>query len=213
MSINNSEQAEIIIKRLEEAYSDARTALKYKDPLQMLVATILSAQCTDVKVNQVTERLFKKYRTLEDYASADAAEFEQDIKSTGFFRSKTKSIIGATKLIKESFGGEVPKTMDELLMLPGVARKTANIVLYNAYGVIEGIAVDTHVRRLSQRLELSNSSDPVEIEKYLMKLVPKAKWGKITNLLIDHGRALCMARKPKCQQCFLNDICPSAFNV
>lgn len=213
MSTKSSRKTESIIKRLEETYSDAHTALKFRDPLQMLVATILSAQCTDVKVNQVTGRLFKKYHTLEDYAGADITEFEQDIKSTGFFRNKTKNITTAARMIKERFGGEVPNTMDELLTLPGVARKTANIVLYNAYGIIEGIAVDTHVRRLSQRLGLSCSSDPNKIEQDLMKLVPRKKWGRISNLLIDHGRVVCMARKPKCQPCFLKDICPSAFNV
>jgi len=174
---------------------------------------MLSAQCTDVKVNQVTERLFKKYRTLDDYAQADAAEFEKDIKSTGFFRSKTKSIIATARMIKEEFNGKVPDTMEELLKLPGVARKTANIVLYNAYGKNEGIAVDTHVRRLSQRLGLSKNNDPNKIEQDLIKLVPRQKWGRITNLLIAHGRAVCISRKPKCQTCFLNDYCPSSFKV
>jgi len=206
-------KTESIIKRLEETYPDAYTALKFKDPIQMLVATILSAQCTDVKVNQVTGRLFKKYYTLEDYANADTAGFELDIKPTGFFRSKTRSIISAARLIKERFGGKVPNTMAELITLPGVARKTANIVLYNAYGITEGIAVDTHVRRLSQRLGLTKNNDPNKIEQDLMKLVPRKKWGRISNLLIDHGRAVCMARKPKCQLCFLKDICPSVFKV
>jgi len=203
----------IIIERLEKAYPETHTALSFRNPLQMLVATMLSAQCTDVKVNQVTERLFKKYRTLDDYAQADAAEFEKDIKSTGFFRSKTKSIIATARMIKEEFNGKVPDTMEELLKLPGVARKTANIVLYNAYGKNEGIAVDTHVRRLSQRLGLSKNNDPNKIEQDLIKLVPRQKWGRITNLLIDHGRAVCISRKPKCQTCFLNDYCPSSFKV
>ncbi|MEE8204864.1 MAG: endonuclease III [Dehalococcoidales bacterium] len=202
-----------VIKRLKERYPQARIALEYTNPLELLVATILSAQCTDVRVNQVTAALFKKYRTAEDYAAADITQFEQDIRPAGFYRNKAKNIVSAAALIVAKYGGQVPRTMAELTTLPGVARKTANIVLFNAYGVIDGIAVDTHVRRLSQRLGLSEHSDPVKIEQDLMQQVPKKKWGKFSYLLIDHGRAVCTARKPKCDACLLNDICPAAFNV
>ncbi|MES0278124.1 MAG: endonuclease III, partial [Dehalococcoidales bacterium] len=177
----------------------------------LLVATILSAQATDVGVNKVTPGLFRKYRTTADYANADREQFEQEIRSTGFYRNKAKNIINAARILLDNFGGQVPRTMTELVTLPGVARKTANIVLYNAYGVIDGIAVDTHVGRLAQRLGLSAYKDPVKIERDLMKQVPRRKWGRFSYLLIDHGRAVCMARKPKCDICLLNDICPSAF--
>ncbi len=200
-----------VIKRLEKEYPGASIALKHANPLELLVATILSAQATDVGVNKVTPGLFRKYRTAADYAGADREQFEQEIRSTGFYRNKAKNIINAARMLLDNFGGQVPRTMTELVTLPGVARKTANIVLYNAYGVIDGIAVDTHVGRLAQRLGLSAYKDPVKIERDLMKQVPRQKWGRFSNLLIDHGRAVCTARKPKCDTCLLNDICPAAF--
>ena len=206
-------EAAEVIKRLKKAYPEARIALKYGSPMELLVATILSAQATDVKVNEVTAKLFKNYRGVNDYADADPGEFEQDIRQTGFYRNKAKNIIRSAGIIRESFGGQVPRTMAELVTLPGVARKTANIVLYNAYGVVDGIAVDTHVGRLSQRLGLSTNKDPVKIEKDLMKQIPQKEWGGFSYLLIDHGRAICTAIRPKCGDCLLNDICPSAFRV
>jgi endonuclease-3 len=199
-----------IIRRLSVAYPNAKIALKYSNPLELLVAVILSAQCTDQVVNRITAPLFKKYTSVEDYASVEVAEFETDIKSAGFYRNKAKNIIATANLIKEKFGGKVPSTMAELITLPGVARKTANIVLYNAYGITDGIAVDTHVARLSQRLGLSANKDPVKIEKDLMQIIPQKIWGSFSYLLIEHGRAVCIARKPKCKICTLNDICPSA---
>jgi endonuclease-3 len=200
-----------VIKRLEKEYPGASIALKHSSPLELLVATILSAQATDVGVNKVTPGLFEKYRVVADYAGADQGQFEREIRSTGFYRNKAKNIINTARMLVDDFGGQVPRTMAELVTLPGVARKTANIVLYNAYGVIDGIAVDTHVGRLSQRLGLSAQKDPVKIERDLMKQVPRQKWGRFSYLLIDHGRAVCTARKPKCDICLLNDICPSAF--
>jgi len=203
-----------IIELLEKEYpTRAKTALHYSSPLEILVATILSAQCTDKRVNMVTKSLFKKYKTAEDYANADLAELEQDIKSTGFYRNKAKNIKNAGQMLVEKFDSQVPNTMEEILELPGVARKTANIVLSNAYGVIEGIAVDTHVRRLSKRLGLTENKNPDKIERDLMQNVPKSHWKRITDLLIFHGRNVCMARKPKCDSCVLNKLCPSAFKV
>jgi len=202
-----------IIELLEKEYPEAKTALHYSSPLEILVATILSAQCTDKRVNIVTKSLFKKYKTAEDYAKADLAELEQDIRSTGFYRNKAKNIKNAGRMLVEKFNSQVPRTMSELIELPGVARKTANIVLSNAYGIIEGIAVDTHVRRLSKRLGLTENKNPNKIEADLMLIVPKSHWKRINNLLIFHGRNVCMARKPKCNICSLNKICPSAFNV
>ena len=211
--VKGKAQAAEVIKRLEKVYPYAQIALGYTNPLELLVATILSAQATDVGVNKVTPSLFKKYRTVADYAAADPAQFEQDIHSTGFFRNKTRNIMGAATMIMEKFNGQVPRTMEELITLPGVARKTANIVLFNAYGVTDGIAVDTHVGRLSQRMGLSANKDPEKIEQDLMKQVPKEKWGRFSYLLIEHGRAVCAARKAKCAICLLKDICPSAFKV
>lgn len=200
-----------IIRRLEEEYPDARIALNYSNPLELLIATILSAQCTDKTVNRVTANLFPKYKTTDDYAGASQECFEQEIRSAGFYRNKAKNIINTAKKIKADYASSVPQTMEELITLPGVARKTANIVLYNAYGVIAGIAVDTHVRRVSGRLGMTQNTGPEKIEKDLMKTVPRAKWGSFPYLLIEHGRAVCTARKPKHGICILNDICPSAF--
>ena len=200
-----------IIELLEKEYPKAKTALHYTSPLEILVATILSAQCTDKRVNVVTKSLFKKYRTAEDYANADLGELEEDVRSTGFYRNKAKNIKRSGRMLVEKFDSQVPETMNELLELPGVARKTANIVLSNAYGVIEGIAVDTHVRRLSKRLGLTENKNPNKIEADLMEIVPKSHWKRITDLLIFHGRNVCMAKKPKCSLCGLNKLCPSAF--
>lgn len=202
-----------IIDLLEKQYPRAKTALHYSSPLEILIATILSAQCTDKRVNIVTKSLFKKYRTAEDYANANISELEQDIRSTGFYRNKAKNIKNAGRMMVEKFDSQVPNTMKEILELPGVARKTANIVLSNAYGVIEGIAVDTHVRRLSKRLGLTENKNPDKIEKDLMQIVAKSYWKRINNLLISHGRKICKARKPKCDSCILNKICPSAFKI
>lgn len=200
-----------IIQRLKKMYPKAHIALRFKNPWELLVAVILSAQCTDKKVNEVTPALFKKYRTLDDYVRAKPKEFEQMIRPTGFYRAKTKSILTTAKIIQEKYGGKVPRTMQEMLTLRGVARKTANVVLGNAYNVVEGIAVDTHVRRLSQRLGLSASDNPVKIEEDLMRLILKKDWFKSTYLLINHGRTICTAKDPRCDLCPLADICPSAF--
>ena len=200
-----------IIELLEKQYPNAKTALNYTNPLEILVATMLSAQTTDVTVNIVTQKLFKKYHTPEDYANADIKELEQDIHSTGFYHNKARNLQKCCQLLVEKFHSQVPKTMEELIELPGVARKTANIVLYNAYGIIAGIAVDTHVRRLSERLGLTLQKDQDKIEQELMQLTPKEKWMELTDLLIFHGRQICTAKKPQCQICVLNKICPSAF--
>jgi endonuclease-3 len=200
-----------LIELLEKEHPDARIALNYTNPLELLVATILSAQCTDERVNIVTKMLFKKYRSAEDYANADLEVLEQDIRSTGFYRNKAKNIKGCCRMLVEKFESQVPRTMEDILELPGVARKTANVVLSNAYGVVEGIAVDTHVRRLAQRLEFTVNKDPTKIELDLMKLIPKKKWMKFTDLLIFHGRRICTAKKPKCGACVVNILCPSAF--
>jgi endonuclease-3 len=200
-----------VIRLLEKEYPRAKIALNYNNPLELLVATILSAQCTDERVNKVTATLFKKYRKAKDYADADLAELEQEIRSTGFFRNKAKNVRATGQMLVDRFGSQVPKTMKEMLQLPGVARKTANIVLQNAYGVVEGIAVDTHVRRVSKRLGLTDSEDQDKIEQDLMGIVPKDKWMRITDLLIFLGRNVCVARKPKCEICVLNRVCPSAF--
>lgn len=199
------------LKRLEKVHSDAKIALNYSNPLELLIATILSAQCTDKRVNIVTKSLFKKYRTAQDYAKADLKELEEDIKSTGFYHNKARNIKKCCQMLIEKFKGEVPKTMDELLQLPGVARKTANIVLANAYGVVEGIAVDTHIRRVTKRLGLTDNENPDKIEKNLMETVPQKSWARITDLLIFHGRRICTAKHPNCAGCVLNDFCPSAF--
>ena len=200
-----------VIELLEEQFPDAKTALNYSNPLEILIATMLSAQTTDERVNIVTKNLFKKYRTPEDYANIDIKELEQDIRSTGFYHNKAKNLQNTAILLVEKFNSQVPRTMEELIELPGVARKTANIVLYNAYGVTAGIAVDTHVRRVSGRLGLTESEDPTRIEQDLMKITPKEKWMELTDLLIYHGRQVCIARKPKCEICILNKYCPCAF--
>jgi endonuclease III len=201
------------ISRLKSEYPGATTALDWADPLQMLVATILSAQTTDVRVNAVTPALFAKYPTAADYAEADPAELEEDIRPTGFFRNKAKSLRGMARALVEEHGGEVPRTMDELVALPGVGRKTANVVLGNAFGIDEGVVVDTHVRRLSNRLGFSSEQDPEKIERDLMEIVPKEDWTVFSHLLILHGRSTCKSRKPACEDCTLNDLCPSAFKV
>ena len=200
-----------VIELLEKQYSDAKTALNYTNPLEILVATIISAQCTDKRVNIITKTLFKKYKKAEDYANADLAKLEEDIRSTGFYKTKAKNIKKSCQILVEKHNSQVPRTMEALIKLPGVARKTANIVLSNAYGIIVGIAVDTHVRRLSQRLELTQNTNPNKIEADLIEIVPNAYWKPINNLLITHGRNVCMARKPKCNICILNKLCPSAF--
>jgi endonuclease-3 len=199
------------ITLLKKEYPDVKIALEYINPLQLLIATILSAQCTDKKVNEVTQKLFMKYRTLQDYVKIPQEELEKDIYSTGFYRNKAKNIKKLSEILVSNFNSVVPDTMDELLTLPGVARKTANIVLSGAFGKIEGIAVDTHVKRLSERLGLSTNTDQDKIEKDLMNLVPKNDWSVFTLLLIHHGRNICMAKKPLCKECVLNKICPSAF--
>lgn len=197
-------------KRLERTYPRAKIALKFVNPIQLLVAVILSAQATDKKVNEVTAALFKKYKTADDFAGADLKTFEKEIRQTGFYHQKAKSVIESAKIIRDKFGGEIPRTMEDMLRLRGVARKTANVVLGNAYGLVYGIAVDTHVRRLSQRIGLSIEDNPVKIEQDLMNLFPKKKWFKLTYLLIDHGRAVCTAKSRKCGICPIKDICPSA---
>jgi endonuclease-3 len=204
-------RASTIIGLLEKEYPQAKIALRYSNPVELLVATILSAQCTDERVNRVTETVFKKYRNAGDYAKADLGELELDIKPTGFFRNKAKNIKQTSQILVDRFSSQVPKTMEELMQLPGVARKTANIVLQNGYGIIGGIAVDTHVRRVSRRLGLTENEDPNKIEQDLMGIIPKDKWMRITDLLIFLGRKVCVAKKPKCAVCVLNKICPSAF--
>ena len=229
-----------VIRLLKKSYPDAKIILKYGNSWELLVAVILSAQCTDVVVNKVTEKLFATYRSLDAFVRADSKDFEQDIKSTGFYHNKAKNILAAAKLVKEKFGGLVPRTMGEMLIIPGVARKTANVVLGNAYGVVEGIAVDTHVLRLSQRLRLvdldviggknavyfrppasragleraaldyKKDADPVKIERELMAVIPKQDWFKTTYLLIDHGRAVCKAQNPNCAACILRELCPTS---
>ena len=198
-----------IIKILSKQYPSAKTALNFKTPLDMVVATILSAQCTDKRVNIVTVPLFKKYKTAKDYARAEQKVFEQEIRSTGFYRNKAKSIINMAKMLVSDFDSKVPDSMEQLVKLPGVARKTANVVLNNAFHKSEGIAVDTHVIRLSQRLGLSKNDDPVKIEQDLMKLVPRKLWAKITYYLVDHGRAICKAPRPLCPDCVIAKLCPS----
>jgi endonuclease-3 len=203
-------RAATIYRRLGKAYPGATVALRFTDPLEMVIATVLSAQSTDAMVNKVTESLFKKYRTPEDYLAAPPGELERDIHSTGFFNQKAKSIRGLARVIVEEFEGKVPETMEGLLRLPGVARKTANIVLGNAFGTVEGIAVDTHVHRLARRLGFSDEKDPDKVERDLMVLFPKSKWFRLTYLLIEHGRNVCLAKAPRCEDCVVNQLCPSS---
>jgi len=204
------ERAEKIIRLLKRAHPDAHCALNHSNAFELLVATILSAQCTDERVNIVTADLFRKYRKPEDYLKVPATELQQDIRTTGFFRNKTKSIQGACKMLVEEFGGEVPKTMEELLKLPGVARKTANVVLGVAYGIAEGIVVDTHVSRVSQRLRFTRNKDAGKIERDLMEIVPRKDWIDFAHLLIFHGRRVCKARRPLCEECVAEKLCPSS---
>ncbi len=199
-----------ILARLTRAYPDSHCSLQYRSPFELLGATILSAQCTDARVNMVTPALFARYPDAQALAEADQEELEEIIRSTGFYRSKAKSLIGMAKALVERHGGEVPSRMDELTRLPGVGRKTANVILGNAFGENEGIVVDTHVARLSQRLGLTADTDPVKIESALMRLFPRERWTLLAHLLIDHGRAICTARAPKCDVCPLADLCPSA---
>jgi endonuclease-3 len=198
------------VRLLAESYPDARCALRHSNALELLMATILSAQCTDVRVNLVTKDLFEKYRTAKDYAEADPKELEQAIRSTGFFRNKAKSIRGAAQMIVEKFGGKVPDTMEELLELPGVARKTANVVLGTWFGKASGVVVDTHVHRVSRRLGLTREDDPKKIEQDLMELLPEKEWIDFSHRVIWHGRKVCEARKPRCSECSLAPCCPSA---
>lgn len=199
-----------VVKRLKKEYPGAATELNWENPLELLVATILSAQTTDVRVNEVTEKLFHKYRTAEDYAAADPEQLQEDIRPTGFYRNKARSLQGMARALAEDHDGEVPQTMEELVALPGVGRKTANVVLGNAFGVNEGVVVDTHVRRLSNRLGLTDEKDPEKIERDLLKKVPEKDRTLFAHLLIFHGRRVCKSRKPDCPNCVLNDICPSA---
>ncbi len=199
-----------IIFMLKKAYPVSKTALNFETPLQILVATILSAQCTDEQVNKVTPSLFRKYKTAADFAGANPSVLEEEIRSTGFFRNKTKSIILASKKIVDNFGGKVPERMEDLITLQGVARKTANIVLSSGFNKAEGIAVDTHVKRLSYRLGLSKERDPDKIEQDLLKLVPQKDWMDFNYMLVNHGRKTCQARKPDCPACVLNSLCPAA---
>ena len=203
---SNIKKVKEIIKILSKEIPDSRIALKFSNPLELLIATILSAQCTDVKVNQVTESLFKKYRTAQDYAEANTAALEVDIRPTGFYRNKTKSIQKCCQELITRFAGKVPKALEELITRPGVGRKTGNVILGNAFG-IPGIAVDTHVHRVSQKIGLTKNDDPVKIEFDLMEIVPKTEWTLFSNLLILHGRAICVARKPKHDQCKIVDLC------
>jgi endonuclease III len=203
----NPQRVAAILAKLDEAYPSATCELNHENAFQLLVATILSAQCTDVRVNQVTQELFKRYTKPETFAYAAPAELEKEIRPTGFFRNKTKSVMRASKEIVERFAGEVPRTMEEILTLPGVARKTANVVLGTAYGIASGIVVDTHVIRLSRRLDLTRYEDPKKIEQDLMAIIPKKKWIQFSHQLIWHGRRVCVARKPKCSECNMESLC------
>ncbi|HOL73743.1 MAG TPA: endonuclease III [Bryobacteraceae bacterium] len=201
------ERVRRILEILEKTYPNATTALHYRTPWELLVATILSAQCTDKRVNEVTPGLFAKYPTITDFANANQAELAMDIRSTGFFNNKSKALIGAAQKILRDFGGQVPRTMEEMLTIPGVARKTANVVLGSAYGIASGVVVDTHVQRVAARLDLTKESDPVKIERDLQKTIPKEKWIVFSHEMILHGRALCVARKPRCAECPLESLC------
>ena len=207
------EQVNAIIAELRRLYPNAKCSLNFTNPLELLIATQLSAQCTDERVNLVTIGLFKKYRSVEDYALVNQEELEKDIKSTGFYRNKAKNIRGAAQRIITSYDGQVPRTMEELLTLPGVARKTANVVLGNAFGIVVGFVVDTHIGRLARRFGWTTSEDPVKVEQDLMRIIPQQDWLDLSHMLIYHGRATCTARKPACAACTLAILCPSAFNI
>jgi len=207
--MTGKEKISEILKRLKKEYPDAKTALNFSDPFQLLAATILSAQATDVLVNKITVSLFKKYKAVRDYAKAPLEALQQDVKSINFYKTKAKNIQASAQIIEDKFHGKVPDTMDALVTLPGVARKTANIVLTSVYGINEGIAVDTHVKRLSNLLGLTKNQDPVKIEQDLIAVTPKKEWGNISNLFIAHGRKICQAKKMKHDECVLFDICPS----
>ncbi|HEX5423580.1 MAG TPA: endonuclease III [Candidatus Acidoferrales bacterium] len=196
-----------ILAKLDQMYPGATCALHHENPWQLLAATILSAQCTDKRVNEVTPGLFRKYPTIRDFANTKQDELAQDIRSTGFFNNKAKSLIGAARKIQTDFGGEVPRDMDQLLTVPGAARKTANVVLGTAFGIASGVVVDTHMQRVARRLDLTKETEPVKIEKDLMKIIPKEKWILFAHQIIHHGRALCIARNPRCAQCGLNPLC------
>ena len=205
-----AKRARAIFQRLHQAYPDASCALDHSNTYQLLVATILSAQCTDARVNMVTPAFFARYPTPEDLARADRAEVEELIRSTGFFRNKARSLVGMAQALVAEHGGEVPRSMEQLKVLPGVGRKTANVVLGNAYGINEGITVDTHVTRLSRLLGLARDADPARIEQELMPLFPREDWALLSHLLISHGRQVCIARRPRCSDCVVADLCPSA---
>ena len=207
------EQIRAITAELWNLYPDAKCSLNFSNPLELLIATQLSAQCTDERVNIVTRDLFPKYRSVEDYATVSQEELEQDIRSTGFYRNKAKNIRAACQHIIANYDGEVPRTMADLLTLPGVARKTANVVLGNAFGIVEGFVVDTHIGRLARRFGWTTNEDPVKVEQDLMRLVPRQDWLDLSHLMIFHGRAICQARKPLCVRCSLVKLCPSAFKV
>lgn len=209
--MKKNSRIQTILALLKKQYPKAECALNYKNPLELLIATILSAQCTDERVNIVTEKLFKKYKNVKDYANASLKEFEKDIYSTGFYRNKAKNIIGTCQIISKKYKGKVPKDFNELLKLPGVARKTANCVMANAFNIPSGVVVDTHVSRISQRLGLTKNTDPNKIEQDLIKLIPKDEWINFSHMLIWHGRKICDARRPKCEICMLNKLCP--FNM
>jgi endonuclease-3 len=205
------EQVNTILAELRRLYPDAKCSLNFSNPLELLIATQLSAQCTDERVNAVTVQLFQKYRSIEAFATVSQEELEQDIKSTGFYRNKAKNVRAAAQRIVTDFGGEVPNTMSDLLSLAGVARKTANVVMGNAFGIVEGIVVDTHVGRIVRRFGWTQSEDPVKVEQDLMRIIPQKDWLDLSHLLIYHGRAICTARKPACEQCAIAALCPSAF--
>ncbi len=209
----STEQVHTIIAELRHLYPQAICTLDYTNPLELLIATQLSAQCTDVRVNIVTKTLFQKYRSVEDFAYANPEELEQDIRPTGFYRNKAKNIRATCQRILNVYGGEVPHTMAELLTLPGVARKTANVVLGNGFNIVEGFVVDTHVGRLSRRLGWTKNDDPVKVEQDLMRIAPREDWLDLSHLLIFHGRAICAARNPACEKCTLTHLCPSAFGA
>ena len=211
--MGGEERVQEIFRLLEAEYPDARIALNFSNPFELLVAVMLSAQSTDERVNQVTKTLFKKYRKPEDYVKVDLEELERDIRPTGYYRNKARNLKKCCEILVEKYNSEVPRSLEELIKLPGVGRKTANMVLSNAYGIVEGIAVDTHVRRVARRLGLTRHTDPEKIELDLMEKIPKEKWARITDLLIFHGRRVCSARKPKCSTCVLNKLCPSAFKI